>query len=147
MASEQLVAFQLANEEYAIPIAQVKEIIHYSGATKMPNTPVCMEGIINLRGKIIAVIDLAAKFALLSEKSAPKQALIVEVGDQEIGLVVDMVTEVMLLEEEAIEAADGIVPSNEFIQSIGKRDKRLLFILDLRKLFCERELSAMEEAL
>ena len=54
MASEQLVVFQLATEEYAIPISQVKEIINYNGATKLPNTPNYMDGIITLRGKVIA---------------------------------------------------------------------------------------------
>ena len=89
MASEQLVVFQLATEEYAVPIEQVKEIIHYKGATKLPSTPGYMDGIISLRGKVLPIIDLAEKFALLTEKSAAKQALIVEVAGQEVGLVVD----------------------------------------------------------
>ncbi len=146
MASEQLVVFQLATEEYAIPISQVKEIVRYNSATKLPNTPGYMEGIINLRGQVIMVIDLAGKFALRTEKSSDKQALIVEAAGQEIGLVVDAVTEVIRLEETAIEPANGIAQCNEFIKSIGKVDKRLLIILDLNKLFCQEELMVMRDA-
>ena len=64
MAEEQLVVFRLGKEEYAVSIAQVKEIIHYKGATKMPNTPAYMEDIINLRGKVIPVIELAMRFGV-----------------------------------------------------------------------------------
>ena len=146
MASEQLVVFQLAAEEYAISISQVKEIIRYNGVTKMPNVPGYMEGIINLRGKILPVIDLAGKFTLRTEKRTNRQALIVEAADQEIGLVVDAVTEVIRLEETAIEAADGVTQSNGFIKSIGKVDQRLLIILDLDKLFEHEEIVMMNNA-
>ena len=146
MVSEQLVIFQLATEEYAIPIAQVKEIIHYKGATKLPSTPGYMDGIISLRGKVLPIIDLAEKFVVLTEKSAAKQALIVEVAGQDMGLVVDAVTEVIRIEETAIEAANGIAQSNEFIKSIGKVDQRLLIILDLDKLFSQEEMIMMRDA-
>ncbi len=64
MASEQLVVFRLGSEEYAVTIAQVKEIIRYGGATRLPNTPEHLEGIINLRGKVIPVVDLGKRFGL-----------------------------------------------------------------------------------
>lgn len=146
MGSEQLVVFQLALEEYAIPISQVKEIIRYNGAAKMPNTPEYMDGIINLRGKVISVIDLIEKFALAVEKGSDKQALIVEAAGQEVGLVVDSVTEVIRLEDNAIEAVNGIAQSSEFIRSIGKLGKRLLIILDLNKLFTHDEVIVIREA-
>ncbi|MDD4599462.1 Chemotaxis protein CheW [bioreactor metagenome] len=146
MASEQLVVFQLAAEEYAIPISQVKEIIRYNGTTKLPNAPGYMDGIINLRGKVIAVVDLAKKFAVATERSTAKQALIVETAGQEVGLVVDAVTEVIRLDETQIEAANGIAQSSEFIRSIGKADKRLLIILDLNKLFTQEELAVLGDS-
>lgn len=146
MAAEQLVVFQLATEEYAIPISQVKEIIRYNGATKLPSTPGYMDGIINLRGKVVSVIDLAGKFALSVEKSSDKQALIVEAGSQEVGLVVDAVTEVIRLEDNTIEVANGIAQSNEYIRAIGKVDKRLLIILDLNRLFTQEEMIVMKNA-
>jgi purine-binding chemotaxis protein CheW len=146
VASEQLVVFQLASEEYAIPISQVKEIIRYNRAAKMPNTPAYMDGIINLRGKVISVIDLIEKFALAVEKGSDKQALIVEAVGQEVGLWVNSVTEVIRLDSNAIEAVNGIAQSSEFIRSIGKLDKRLLIILDLNKLFTHDETIVIKEA-
>ncbi|MEN6412505.1 MAG: chemotaxis protein CheW [Veillonellales bacterium] len=145
MATEQLVAFQLATEEYAVSISHVREIIKYNGATKLPNTPEYMEGMINLRGKIIPVIDLAAKFELQLENPSKKQALIVEMTGQEMGIVVDMVTEVIRLEDNAIESIKRIADSNEFIKAIGKREDRLLIILDLDKLFNSEEMKMIRD--
>jgi purine-binding chemotaxis protein CheW len=145
MASEQLVVFQLKTEEYAIPIAQVKEIIRYNGATKLPNTPDYIDGIINLRDKVITVIDLAGKFLFATDKSTDKQVLIVEAAGQEVGLVVDTVTEVIRLNENEIEAADGLGYANETIRSIGKAGKRLFIILDLNKLFIPEELAIIQD--
>ncbi len=105
-----------------------------------------MDGIINLRGKVVSVIDLAGKFTLSVEKSPDKQVLIVEAAGQEVGLVVDAVTEVMRLEENAIEVANGIAQSNEYIRAIGKVDKRLLIILDLNRLFTQEEIAVMKNA-
>ncbi|WP_371376130.1 chemotaxis protein CheW [Sporomusa aerivorans] len=146
MASEQFVIFQLAAEEYAVSISQVKEIIRYNGATKLPAAPNYMAGIINLRGKVIPVVDLIGKFALLFEKKLDRQVLIVEAAGQEVGLVVDAVTEVIRLEANAIEAANGIAQSKEYISAIGKVDKRLLIILDLDILFNQAEMSALRDA-
>lgn len=146
MEYEQLVVFQLASEEYAIPIAKVKEIVNYSGAIKVPNMPGYMEGMINLRGKVLPVMDLAEKFDLPTEKASDRQTLIVETGDQNIGLVVDAVTEVIRLEVKAIEEFNGIATSNEFIKSIGKVEQRLLIILDLDKLFTQEEMTVNQNA-
>lgn len=146
MEYEQLVVFQLASEEYAVPISQVKEIINYNGATKIPNMPGYMEGMINLRGKVLAVIDLAGKFDLSTENVSGRQALIIETGGQEIGLVVDAVTEVIRLEVKMIEEANGMAKSNEFIKSIGKVDQRLLIILDLDKLLTQEEKTLIKNA-
>lgn len=146
MATEQLVVFQLVNEEYAVPISQVKEIICYGGATKLPRTPAYMEGIINLRGKVIPVIDMAGKFRLATEKQSNQQAMIVETSGKEIGLVVDAVTEVIRLEDTAIEVANGLVHSNESIRAIGKTANRLLIILDLAKIFTQEEMELLNNA-
>lgn len=146
MASEQLVVFQLDAEEYAIPIAQVKEIIRYHGASRLPDTPGYMAGIINLRGKVIPLIDLAGKFSLATANRADQQALIVEAAGQEVGLVVDFVTEVIRLEENALEPANTIAHVGEYIRAIGKVDHRLLIVLDLNRLFNQEEMIIMRDA-
>lgn len=146
MASEQFVVFQLAKEEYAISIEQVKEIICYSGATKLPNALGYINGIINLRGKVISIIDLADKFFMMTEKISTRQALIVTTSGHEVGLLVDTVTEVIRLDESAIETANGIASSNSFIKAIGKVGNRLLIILNLNELFTQEEMTAIKSA-
>lgn len=146
MATEQFVVFQLAKEEYAIPISQVKEIIRYGGATKLPNAPSYMDGIISLRGKILSVFDLAGKFSLPTGNQSARQVLIVEAAGQEVGLIVDAVTEVLRLEEDDIEVAEGLARSNASIRAIGKVEKRLLIILALDHLFTLEEMSVMKNA-
>lgn len=139
MASEQLVAFKLGSEKYAVSIAQVKEIIRYSGANKLPNTPEHMEGIINLRSKVIPVMDLAKRFGLVQGKARDKQVVIIESLGLEVGVVVDEVTEVLLLEENAIEPAPTVTQMGELLRCIGKQGERLMIILDMDKLFSKEE--------
>ena len=146
MASEQFVVFQLAKEEYGIPIGQVKEIIRYNGATQLPNALGYMSGIINLRGKIISIIDLAGKFAMVDNKCSTRQALIVEASGNEVGLLVDSVTEVIRLDDSAIETANGIAHSNAFIKAIGKVNNSLIIILNLAELFTQAEMTALKNA-
>lgn len=146
MASEQFVIFQLSKEEYAIPIGQVKEIICYTGATKLPNALGYIDGIINLRDKIIPIFDLADKFAIVSEKSSMRQALIVKISDHDVGLLVDEVTEVVRLDDGAIETANGMINANACIEAIGKVDNRLLIILNLNELFSQEEFLSMKNA-
>jgi len=134
MAEEQLVLFSLGNVEYAISIAQVKEIIQYKGANKLPNSPGFMEGIINLRGKIIPVIDLARRLNLTTAGNADKRALIIESEGREIGIVVDAVTEVIRIQDNAIEPPPQ-TSAAEYIRGIGKAGDRLLILLDVDKLF------------
>lgn len=145
MAEEQLVVFCLGNEEYAVAISQVKEIIQYKGATKVPNVPEYMEGIINLRGKVIPVIDLALRLDLAAGKAGGKRVLIIEAAEKEIGLVVDEVSEVIRLQDDAIEPAPTGI-GNSYIRGIGKDENRLLILLDVNKLFKSKELEAITEA-
>jgi len=103
MAGEQLVSFVLGTEQYAVPISQVKEIIHHCNATKLPATPKYMEGIINVRGKIIPVINLTAMLKLAPTAATEKRIVIVETSSLEFGIVVDAVSEVIRIEQSNIE--------------------------------------------
>jgi Chemotaxis signal transduction protein len=146
MASEQLVVFQLGDEEYAVQISRVKEIIRFNGAVKLPNTPAHLEGIINLRGKLIPVVDLGKRFGLARAKAAGAQAVIVEASGREVGVVVDQVTEVLRLEDSAVDPAQAVGWRGDFLRGIGKLDNRLLIILDLDKLFGGEDGAAEAEA-
>jgi purine-binding chemotaxis protein CheW len=146
MAEEQFVVFHLGKEEYGVPIHQVREIIQYQGATKLPGTANHFEGIVNLRGKVIPVIDLAAKFEI-EASSGQRQALIIEMGTQNVGVVVDTVSEVLRLPDSAIEAAPAQAAGDRaYIRGIGKTQDRLLILLELENLVDREELAEMEAA-
>ena len=146
MAEEQLVVFRLGQEEYAVSIAQVKEILHYKGATKMPHTPAYMEGIITLRGKVIPVVELAMRFGLVASSTVERRVVIVEAAGQEVGIVVDEVTEVIRLQESAIEPVPAMSVRNDYVRGIGKDNGRLLILLDLAKLFREDEIAEFQSS-
>ena len=145
MAEEQLVLFSLGQEEYGVSITQVKEIILYKEATRLPDTPVYMEGIISLRGKIIPVVDLARRLELTSAKNKDRRALVIETAGREIGIVVDEVTEVIRLSDSAIDPLPTVT-GNGYIRGIGKAGNRLLILLDVDKLFSEDEMLELKKA-
>lgn len=145
MDEEQLVVFRLGNEEYAVPAAQVREIIPYEGITKMPDTPEFVEGITNLRGNILPVIGLAKKFGLSAGVSSDKRVIIIDVKSRVLGVMVDEVTEIKKLEHAAIEAAPAITAKGDYICGIGKDNGRLLILLAVDKLFSISEIVQLKE--
>ena len=144
---EQLVIFRLGKELYGLPIAQVREIITEQNATKLPRTPVFMVGIINIRGKIVPVVELGARLGLKFTLAEGRRIVIVEVHGQEIGLIVDEVTEVLHLAASAIELPPETNDDKRaHLRGIGKDKDRLLILLDLSYLFTEEELKVMNKA-
>jgi purine-binding chemotaxis protein CheW len=144
MAEEQVVLFRLGKEEYAISITQVKEIIHHKGATQLPDMPGYVEGIISLRGTIIPVVDLAMRLGLITSRNGDKRILVIEMAGREIGIIVDEVTEVIRLQENAIEPPP-LATVNGYIRGIGKEGTRLLILVDIEKLFDEEELQELKK--
>lgn len=140
-AQNQLVIFQLGDEEYAVDIKQAKEIIKLSKITKVPNTPDYVRGVVNLRGQIVPVVDLKDRFNI-SSASNKERIITVEVRDSLIGLVVDAVNEVFWYNldelEPSPEVAGGI--KQEFIKGVVKRSERLLVLVDLESLLFENSL-------
>jgi purine-binding chemotaxis protein CheW len=134
----QLVSFQLDQEEFAIDILGVQEIIRLVEITPVPNAPYYVEGVINLRGKVIPIVNLRSRFGL-SPASPTKDTriIIVEVLDSILGFIVDSVEEVLRLPEEYMEPppTSGRGGSDEFHKGIGRVDGRLLILLDLPRLF------------
>lgn len=141
----QLVTFSLGQEEYGVPILQVQEIIKFTEITKVPRSPDFVKGVINLRGHVIAVIDLREKFGL-HEKTVDKHTriIIVESQGSTLGLIVDNVNEVKKVKNVMIDAPPAIVSgiSSEFIQGVARLDNlgaRLLIIIDLDKVLSTSE--------
>lgn len=133
--SDQFVAFKLDNNEYAVEILAVQEIIRWSSITRVPRAPEYIKGVINLRGTIIPIIDSHLRFELAgTEVTDDTRIIVFRYDDTTIGLTVDVVTEVLSLPQDSIEKHQSIHgEENQFISGIGKLDERLLIILDLAK--------------
>lgn len=147
MADEmQFVVFKLIDgeqvSEYAISITRVQEIIPMPVPTRLPQVPDFIEGIINLRGKIIPIIDLKKRFSMgASVTNKESRSVIIDMDGQTIGITVDEVNEVLRLTPEKIEAPPAVIGgiTAEYLTGVGKLEDRLLIILDVDKIFTEYE--------
>jgi len=151
----QLVIFKIAGEEFGVDINEVKEIIRWTDVTRIPNTESYIKGVINLRGSIVVVNDLAMKMGLPSKEiDDDTRILVVEVGANTVGMIVDSATEVLRLDAEKVKAAPSMITSNidsNFIDGVGVlSEDRLLTLLDLAKVMeskdFERILAAQHAA-
>jgi len=144
MQDEQLVIFKLGTQEYAFPISQVREIIQYHSATKIPNASNFIEGIINLRGKVISVINLANRFNLIVERQKEQRAIIIDTDRKQMAVIVDEVTEVKNLDNSVVDSLETMDVRNECIHGVVQDGDRLLILLDASKLADEKEDSCIE---
>lgn len=146
--SSQLVVFNLDREEYGVYITQVQEIIRPLGITRIPGMPGFIEGVINLRGKIIPILNLRERFGFdKKEKDTNTRIVVAEVATQTVGLVVDTVTEVLRIADEAIDPLPPTVTNidAEYLKGVGKLDRRLIILLDLEKVLTDLEKSTLEK--
>lgn len=150
--STQYLSFKLDEEEFALEIDKVREVLDYTTITKVPRTPDFMKGVINLRGSVVPVVDMRLKFGMSeTERSVNTCIIIVEVSlDGEttiLGALADSVREVMELEPGQIEPAPriGARLKTEFIKGMGKRDNQFIIILDIDKVFSTDELALVQE--
>lgn len=134
----QLVTFEVGGEEFAVDILSVQEINRMMDLTRVPQAPPEVEGVINLRGKIIPVLDLRKRFGMdTGERSEQNRIVVVEINKRVLGFIVDRVHEVLRIDGSIVEPAPDMVSSidSDFIAGVGKLDDRLLILLDLTKLF------------
>ncbi len=132
----QLVVFELANEVYGINIGTVREIIRMQTVTYVPDSPDFVEGVINLRGRVIPVVDLRKRFGLpVTEATNESRVLVVDISGDDIGVIVDAVTEVQRISEDSVEPTTTLVTTEDsyYIEGIAKVDDQLLILLDLDK--------------
>lgn len=133
----QLVTFYLGEEIYGIDILDVQEIIRLQKITEVPRTADFVEGVINLRGKVIPVIDLRKRFNLpQKEESKDTRVIVVEIDSKVIGMIVDGVSRVLRLSGSAIDPPSPIVAGvdSNYIKGVGKIDHTLVVLLDLHKI-------------
>jgi len=144
--------FTLADEEYGIGILKVKEIIGMMAITSVPRTPDFVKGVINLRGKVIPVIDLRLKFGMPSIEYTDRTCIIVVEIDADdmtiqIGIVVDAVSEVLNIKEEEIENAPsfGTSLNTDYILGMAKIDKGVKILLDIDRVLSAKEIQLLGE--
>lgn len=140
----QLVTFGIGEEEFGIDILKVQEIIRTMAITKVPNSPPYVEGVINLRGKVIPVIDLRSRFDMeYRNHDSHTRIIVLQIHGMIVGFVVDEVSEVLRIQSNTVEPPPPVVSGieSEYIKGVGKLDNRLLILLDLDKLIPIEELT------
>jgi purine-binding chemotaxis protein CheW len=139
---QQLVVFELANEHYGVEISTVESIIKMQEITRIPHSLSFVEGITNLRGLVLPVIDLRKRFGLESQEvSRESRIMVVGLGSMKVGMIVDAVSEVLRVSSEAIEPPPTMTTSNRanFITGIAKLNDLLVILLDLSKVLSTDE--------
>ncbi len=148
-AERQLVIFDLSVEAYGVDIGAVREIIRMQDITAVPRTPDFVEGVINLRGKVTPVVDLRKKLGVaIAERSDENRIVVMDIGGQDIGMVVDAVTEVLRIPGDSVEPASSVVTSadSDYLMGIVKLDSKLIILLNLAKVLSIQEQEALSEA-
>ena len=148
--SEELrvVSFQVNEREYAVDIDKVVEIIYFKPVTPIPKSPAFIEGIIDLRGSVIPIVDVKKRLGLGSDPDLhPDYILIVKIQDRRLGIMVDRVREVLQIEMDKIESHHKIVRGrhSEFLTGVCKVGERLILLLDIETLLSTEEKDRLEE--
>lgn len=145
---QQYVSFLLAGEEYGVEIMKVQEIIRFTQLTRVPHSSEFVEGVLNLRGRVIPVVDLRKRFNLEpSEHSRTTRIVVVEVSGRIVGMIVDGVSEVLHIDESEIEPTPPLCSTvnSEFIRGMGKVGERLMILLDIDRILTMEEKNAVAE--
>jgi len=145
----QVVGFRIGNETYGVRIASVREIVRVPEITMVPNAPDIIEGVINLRGKIIPVMDLRKRFGNSAVQPDKKnRILVVELDNKLLGLIVSSASEVLKIPPSEIESPGSVFAEGEssYVTGVGKLKGRLIILLDIGKLLRQPEFKKFEEA-
>jgi len=140
----QLVVFNIGPEEFGVEIMNVQEIIRMTNITKIPQASGYVKGIINLRGRIIVVINLNVIMGMDGKEQDENTRIIVaDIGETVMGFIVDSVSEVIRLPSSSVEPAPAVIANKigtEYVRGVGKMEDRLLILLDLDKILSAKEL-------
>ncbi len=148
----QYLTFRVAEDEYGIPILKVREIIEYTSVTRIPNMPEVVRGIINLRGNVVPVVDLARRFNLASAPVTRWTCIVVvevsqEGGTNVLGIMADAVSQVVDLTDNDLEPPPdlGLDGRLDYLLGMGKQDSHFVLLLDIDRVLSLRELMALRE--
>ena len=148
MAKElHIVGFRVGQEVFGVPIHLVHEIVRVPDITSVPDSPGCVQGVINLRGKVVSVVDLRRRFGAKEIKANKKNRILVtEVGGKLVGLIVDSASEVLKIPENEIELPPVFDQGeNNYVTGVGKLNGRLIILIDLNKILQKGELRRLGE--
>jgi len=135
-SEQQLVVFDLAQEAYGVDIGTVREIIRMQDVTSVPHRPDYVSGVINLRGRITPVVDLRKRFDLAEQEiTRDSRIVVVDIDGDDIGMIVDAVTEVLRISTTQIEPPPTMIAAggSDYIVGIAKLEERLVLLLDLER--------------
>ena len=144
---QQIVGFRIGKEYFGVPIGIVHEIVRMMDITVVPDAPAFIEGVINLRGKIIPVVDLRKRFAEPAQQNRRNRILVAELDGHSVGLVVDSANEVLKVNPEQIEPPPNIFEQGElnYVTGVGKLGDKLVILIDLAKIMQRGELRHISE--
>jgi len=146
VGERQAVLFRLENNIFGVPISNVQEIIKTPAITAIPNTPEFFKGVVNLRGKVIPVLGLSEKLGLRESDSEERRTIIVNVGINTAGIIVDAVCDVLKIAEDSIETEVNLCDTaSRAISGIAKLDDRLVILLNLDQLLASDDVFSFEE--
>jgi len=143
----QLVGFKTGNEYFGVPIGKVKEIVRVPEITAVPDTPEFLNGVINLRGRIIPVIELNKRLCVAGTgRKKSNRVLVLELDGSVVGLLVESSSEILKVPEELIEPPPGIISSlgAEYVTGVGKLKDKLIVLLDVAKLLSPEEMKKID---
>ena len=145
----QLVSFNLGSEEYAVEVLKVREIIRMTSITHIPNTPASIEGIINLRGKVIPIVSLRSRFNMMeSENDQHTRIMVMDIEGKMMGFIVDGVSEVIRISSSVIQPPPSMVSGGmdqEFICGVIQHADQLLLMLQMDRMFSHDEQDAFSD--
>jgi purine-binding chemotaxis protein CheW len=145
----QLVTFKVGGEEFGLDVFAVHEILRWQGVTPVPRAPVFVEGVLDVRGSVVPVIDLRRRFEVRDfAYDDDTRIVLVEFGGERLGLVVDSVTEVLRAPETAISAPPAYIKglAAEFVRGIVRLEARLVILIDLDRILSSAERIALDVA-
>ncbi|MBF0134117.1 MAG: chemotaxis protein CheW [Magnetococcales bacterium] len=149
----QFLTFHLGNEVFAVEIARVREVLEYTKVTKVPRTPDFMLGVINLRGSVVPLVDMRAKFSMPQTKATVNTCFIImevlneEGGQTVVGAMADSVREVFELQPDNVEKPPkiGTKLRADYLRGMGKHEGKFIMILDTDKIFSAHELRSIQQ--
>ncbi|MBK7993229.1 MAG: purine-binding chemotaxis protein CheW [Blastocatellia bacterium] len=149
MANKQLILFKVASEIFAVEISLVKEIVPFQNITPVPDAYNFVEGIINLRGKIVTIIDMRKRLhtQIAESKEKTSRIIILEIDDKLMGMLVDAASEIIRVDDKAIGPAPELISGqgNNYIIGVIKHNDRLIVMLDLKKILSSQEIGKLDD--